>query len=388
MNKITLTSALLLWSTQGLADMQLSGSLGLQQNYFWDEPKFVDQKSNNSPERRVEPEIRWRGGDHAFSFKAFGRAGSDDEERNHADIRELHWSYDNDFADINAGINIVYWGVTESWHLVNVINQVDLVENIDQDEKLGQPMINASIIRDWGNVSLYWLPLFRERVYPAAEGRNRTSPPVDNGSARYLHTDKNGNRDYAIRYSHYIGDVDIGLHWFDGIGREPFLQISDDSSSLIPVYSEIRQAGLDVQLTIDAWLWKLEAISNKNIYNNYVASVGGFEYTFFQSFDSNADVGILIEYIYDDRGETSSVFSRDIFLGTRVAFNDQQDTAILLGAIVDKETRETVVKLEASRRLGRQFTLELEGSLFSRANHSFLSYEKDSMVSLRLDWHL
>ena len=79
MNKITLTSALLLWSTQGLADMQLSGSLGLQQNYFWDEPKFVDQKSNNSPEMIVEPEIRWRGGDHAISYKAFGREGSDDE---------------------------------------------------------------------------------------------------------------------------------------------------------------------------------------------------------------------------------------------------------------------------------------------------------------------
>ena len=27
--------------------------------------------------------------------------------------------------------------------------------------------------------------------------------------------------DFALRYSHYIGDWDIGAHWFHGTGREP-----------------------------------------------------------------------------------------------------------------------------------------------------------------------
>ncbi len=387
MKKATLAIALLLWPIYGLADAEFSGSVGLQQNYFWDDPKFITQKRNNSPEIVTEPEITWRGDEHSFSFKAFGRTGSDDEERNHIDIRELHWSYDNKFVDVNAGVNIVYWGVTESWHLVNIINQVDLVESIYQDEKLGQPMVNAAFIRDWGNLSLYWLPVFRERVYPSAQGRYRTPLPVDNDSARYSGTKKNAHQDYAIRYSHYVGDIDLGLHWFEGIGREPFLEADETGKYLIPVYAKVRQFGIDLQLTTDAWLWKLEAIANQNLYEDYRAAVGGFEYTFFQVIDTNADIGLLMEYIYDERGEASNVFSRDIFLGTRIALNDLQDTTTLLGAIVDKETGETVIKMELSRRVGKQFTLEIEGSVFSRANHALLAYEKDSMVSLRFDWH-
>ncbi|MGM8225005.1 hypothetical protein ACSV5M_00385 [Cellvibrio sp. ARAG 10.3] len=387
MKKITLATTLTLWPIYGFAAVEFSGSLGLQQNYFLENPKFSGQKHNDSTEIVTEPEATWRGNKHSFSFKAFGRAGSEDDERNHLDVRELHWSYDNAFVDLNAGVNIVYWGVTESWHLVNIINQVDLVESIYQDEKLGQPMVNATFIRDWGNLSFYWLPVFRERVYPAVEGRYRTSPPVDNNNARYLRTDKSANQDYAIRYSHYIGNIDLGIHWFEGIGREPVLGINDVGNYLIPTYAKIRQVGIDLQLTTDAWLWKLEAIANHNLYEDYTAAVGGFEYTFFQAFDTDADIGWLLEYIHDERGESGSVFSRDVFLGTRISLNDLQDATMLLGAIVDKETRETVVKMEISRRIGKQFTLEVEGSLFSRARHALQAYEQDSMLSLRFDWH-
>ena len=55
-----------------------------------------------------------------------------------------------DGAELRAGIGRVFWGVTESYHLVDVINQTDLVENVDRKDKLGQPLVNFTLVRDWG----------------------------------------------------------------------------------------------------------------------------------------------------------------------------------------------------------------------------------------------
>ena len=85
-----------------------------------------------------------------ISIVGFARADSQDDERSHADLREAYWGYESDDWDVIIGVNKVFWGVTESRHLVDVINQTDLVEDIDQEDKLGQPMINIATQRNWG----------------------------------------------------------------------------------------------------------------------------------------------------------------------------------------------------------------------------------------------
>ena len=47
---------------------------------------------------------------------------------------------------MRLGLRKVYWGVTESQHLVDVINQTEGVENLDGEDKLGQPMLNLALI--------------------------------------------------------------------------------------------------------------------------------------------------------------------------------------------------------------------------------------------------
>ena len=61
---------------------------------------------------------------------------------------------------------------------MDIINQTDQVDQVDGEEKLGQPMINLSLVRDWGIVDLFVLPGFRERTYAGEEGRPRTPLPV------------------------------------------------------------------------------------------------------------------------------------------------------------------------------------------------------------------
>ena len=61
---------------------------------------------------------------------------------------------------------------------------------------------------------------------------------------------------------------------------------------MIATYDLIQQAGLDVQYTRDAWLWKLEGILRDGHCDLFAAAVGGFEYTLYQVFQSALMVNI------------------------------------------------------------------------------------------------
>ena len=76
--------------------------------------------------------------------------------------------------------------------------------------------------------------------------------------------------------------VDVGLSMFNGTNREPFLMPGADRSGapvLVQHYDQIRQFGLDAQLTVGSWLFKFEAIQRAGARNllgmeeDYVASV-------------------------------------------------------------------------------------------------------------------
>jgi hypothetical protein len=142
--------------------------------------------------------------------------------------------------------------VTESRHLVDIINQTDLVENIDEEDKLGQPMLEVSTLQDFSEVRFYVLPGFRERTFPGRDGRFRGPFVVDTDNARYDSAAKDHRVDFAARYSNYFGDWDVGISIFNGTSREPRFLPSATPGRLVPYYDVITQAGLDVQYTNDA----------------------------------------------------------------------------------------------------------------------------------------
>ena len=138
--------------------------------------------------------------------------------------------------------------------------------------------------------------------------------------------------------------------------------------------------GLDLQYTGDAWLWKLEAIVRDGYSETFAAAVGGFEYTFYQVADSAADVGLLIEYQYDERSELEpfTIADNDVFIATRLALNDVQDTTILAGVAWDHETDETFFNVEAERRFGDNYVAELRIRAFSGSDPGDLTYSLKS----------
>ena len=79
--------------------------------------------------------------------------------RTHADLREAYFLLFGEIGDgeweLRVGIDQVFWGVTESQHLVDIINQIDLVEHPNGETKLGQPMVNITYSSDWGIVEFF-----------------------------------------------------------------------------------------------------------------------------------------------------------------------------------------------------------------------------------------
>jgi len=373
-------------------EWQYSGFASVDTRTFWEQERFAGQLDGTSASLVLQPEIYWRSDDgrQRVSVVAFGRHDADDDEREHADIREAYWGYESDHWDLRAGVAKVFWGVTESRHLVDVINQTDLVEDIDQEAKLGQAMLNVNWRLDFGRLELYYLPMFRERTFPGAVGRLRSPLPVDTGLTEYEHPEGDRHDDIAVRFSHYVGDVDFGIYAFDGTSREPAFVPAPDGSRLLPIYEQMQQVGIDVQYTRDAWLWKLEAIRRNTRSDTFAAFVGGFEYTLFGIGGHSADLGIISEYLYDDRGADAppTPFDDDVFIGARLAFNDASDTSVLVGAVVDTLTHERFVNLEAERRFGANLVAELRLRAISNAKPASALYPlgQDDYLELKLSW--
>jgi hypothetical protein len=290
---------------------ELSGYVEGEVRLYPENPNFFGQR-DQSASFAIQPEYyhELESGS-SFTFVPFLRLDSADSERTHFDVRELTYLWLHDDFELRLGVRKVFWGVTEVLHLVDIINQTDLVESFDGEQKLGQPMANLSLARDWGTLDLFVLPYFRERTFPGNKGRLRFGFVVDTDQAQYESAAEEWHTDLAARYSRSLGDWDVGLYYFIGTSRDPSFTFGADGAGnpvILPVYQQIQQTGLDVSYVAGNWLWKLEALYRKGqgdrqglTRNDYVAATGGFEYTFTGIFGSQMDLGIVAEYLFDDR---------------------------------------------------------------------------------------
>ena len=377
----------------GAGELDFTGFAELNSRTFPNDGRDAAREKGSGGSVAVQTELYWVGSEGRLQFSgvAFARHDSVDDERSHADLRKATFGVVGDAWDLNLGVNKVFWGVTESRHLVDVINQTDWIEDIDEEDKLGQPMINLNLDRDFGRFELYLLPRSRERTLAGSESRPGLPLPVDSGAAIFESTDGKRHRDVSFRYSHYFGDLDLGLSVFDGTSREPRFELAPTADRLVPVYEQMRQYGVELQFTRDAWLWKLEAISRDSTTDRFTAAVAGLEYTIFGAAGSAADVGVLFEYLYDGRGDSAppTVFDNDVFVGTRLALNDAGDTSVLAGAVVDIDTQEVFLNIEGSRRFGNNLTLDARMRLFGNSRPGEAAYwlERDDYLEVALSWY-
>ncbi len=415
--------------------LKWSMELSAEGRYFPNDAAYAGQSDDNaSASVSALPEVYYEWSrDGSLTFTPFGRWDSLDDERSHADIRELAVQQRLGNFDLRVGVSRVFWGVTESVHLVDIINQTDLVENLDGEDKLGQPMVMLSWTTDYGVFTAFGLPYFRERTLPGAEGRFRSQFAYAEDDAIYESGAEQRHFDAALRWSLSTSLFDLGISHFSGTGREPrfaprvhtedpgalasllgqlgldglLRRIAtqgdpDVQIDLVPVYDLIDQTGLDLNVVTGGWIWKLEAIHQSSRGPDYTAVAGGFEYTFFSVFDSSWDIGVLTEYLWDSRRDDPPpeltaddldgdmlppqiyppLFQNDLFFGTRLSANDVAGTELLAGMVVDLDHNGAFGNVEASRRIGNDSKLSLELRVFDGSD------PQDPLSLLRQDDYL
>lgn len=375
-------------------EWDLSGSIGAEARTFFEKGLYPGQLETFQPSLLLEADVRWQSSNREWDvvMVPYARLDAQDGGRSHFDMREAYVRWTGDEWAVRAGLAKVYWGVAESRHLVDIINQSDSVEDIDNEDKLGQPMVEISTIRDWGQLTAWVMPAFRKRTFAGEDGRLRGPVLVDNDLARFDDgRDDDAGVDFALRYSHYFGDWDVGLSFFHGADREPRLLLDAGQGVLAPFYDDITQVGIDLQYTRDAWLWKFEGIVRDTPFETFAAMVGGFEYTFYGVTDGGADLGVLMEYQYDGRSgdpllAPQTIADHDVFIGARLALNDAEDTDFLGGVITDTKDGSMSGLVEASRRFGQNWVGEIEGRFFMNTDEDNLlhGFRRDSHLMLRL----
>ena len=379
--------------------VEFYGSAEFEGTLFAKEPAF-DGQNRNDFSFAIEPTLlaEWLNGDVALTVTPFVRWDAADDRRSHFDLREAKVDWRIGDWELTVGNEFVFWGRTEAQQLVDVINTVDGVEGLDEEEKLGQPMLKVTRLTEFGAFSGFYMPYFRERTFAGEGGRLRAPIAVNDGDAVFLNDGGEWEPSFALRWAHVIGDFDVGLHGFHGVSRDPALEAFQFDgvgrpTALRPVYDTITQVGLDGQYTSGPALWKLESIYrfdqlDRNLERqDYAAVTGGVEYTFFDVSGSGADIGLILEGSYDSRGDAAlTPFNEDVIGGVRLALNDEQDTSFLMTSAVDVESGASTLRLEAERRLVDGWKLELEGNAFLGDSSEEIesSFQDDSFVRLKL----
>lgn len=335
-----------------------------------------------------ELSLSWGGGAHLITVEPFFRLDAVDRRRTHADLRVLSYERAWRHVELRVGVRRVFWGVTESRHLVDIINQTDLVENPDGEDKLGQPMVNLAWLGPLGTVDLYLLAGFRQRTFPGADGRLRSPIVVESDRGSFASDGVTRRLGWAARWFRSVGEWDIGASHFHALSREPRIepgQLGDGTTVLVPHYDRVHQTGVDAQWTTGAWLWKFEGMTRSGEPDGRRwAMVAGFEYTLYQLFGSAGDLGLLTEALLDTRDQEP--FQDDVFVGGRLVLNDVRSTEVLAGAIVDRSTGASVLSVEAGRRIGEAWSLDVEarGFLGMDAGDPLYGLRRDGYALLRL----
>lgn len=403
MKRISTLAALLsgLLSVSSIAETQVSVKAAVDYRVYTQDalyPQQVDKQLSMF----IEPEVyhSWNDDLDSITFKPFYRWDNEDDERSHGDIRELMWLHVGDDWELRTGIGSVFWGQTESAHLVDIINQTDAVEAVDGEDKLGQPMINLTLVREWGNLDLFVLPGFRERTFAGEKGRLRAPLVIDTDNAVYQSSDEEHHIDFAARWSHSIDIWELGVSYFDGTSRDADMLLSIDNGigTLRPYYRQMNQVGLDVLAVVDSWILKFEGISrrydrdsNGLMPQNYFAMTTGFEYTSVGVFESVWDIGWLMEYQFDDRNDsTLAIGQNDLMLGSRLVLNDVNGTEVLLGLVQDLDhSNSRSGFVEASSRINDNWKWRVDARIFSTDEPSNLLYglRNDDNIEVSLEYY-
>lgn len=274
-------------------------------------------------------------------------------------LRDFVTSYSTNNFNFYGGITSEFWGVTESRHLVNVINPADARFDKYGQKLLSVPIFKAGILTPGSQLSLYLMPCQRHLSSSSSNSHNYGNSATSS-SESFVDIECDGLTDFALRDEVVYGPIDLGLSYFKGISRE--INGGVNSPSKGGNYPIISRYSIDIQATIGPSLYKLEMLAQTSSGHDY-ASVGGIEYLLPYSESRISDFSILAEYLWDTRCIKDSL-NCGAMLGARWVANNASGTQMLATYSSSRYSDQYLTMLKWSQRITGS------SSIFANANQS------------------
>ncbi len=289
--------------------------------------------------------------------------------------------------DVFLGNRQEFWGKAESKNVVDLINQSDAAANEGKSGKLGALSISAERYVDIGDLQLWYISGFREKTFNDSDAHPSSGLTVN--SAQYARKDGKDADDFAVRLSSFAGDWDLAGSIFYGTARDPILTAAVGGKALNPYYALQKSIGLEAQYTGDATLLKWESLHGTQSSligtHNFSAAVAGIENTYYRSFETKLDIGLIGEVQHDDRPQAAA--NQFGVAGVRLVFNDIADSNILFLLSADSKMDQSIVSLEASQRINDVTSVKLTSQFYNArtATSAYGQLSDDDAVTLTLN---
>jgi hypothetical protein len=320
----------------------------------------------------------------------YGRLDRYDQRRSVLAFEEAWAQLGLERLRLRAGVDLINWTATEAFHPADVINARNLDSDLENFEKVGEPMVALQLRLFSGTtVQLLFMPHRTAPIFASPASRLSFAPGIDlKGSRRMIDrdgdlTDARWGPQAAFALRQVLGNADLTLHALEHLDRsQPLVRVDPLTFSPLLVFQTVRQLGGTYQHALGPVVLKLEGA-----YRRFVAPrepppgialgplataaagqpdhgqlAAGLEYGV--SHEGGSESTFLLEgqavLGVDDPAlrATLSIFQRDVLIGYRFALNDEAGKELMVGAIFDTErSGESLVMLNYQQRLGETWTV-------------------------------
>jgi hypothetical protein len=364
------------------------GELGLDGRLFRDDDDPLTVDKGLGLQGRLE--LRHRHGPFDQKVRVFGRVDQFDQLRSTLAWEEAFVQVGSERVRLRIGLDLVNWTATEAFHPADVINARNLDSDLENLEKLGEPMV-ALLLRPFEEttVTLLAMPYRSEPIFPSPRSRLNFVPGVNLRGTRQMVdrqgrlTDDNWGPQAAIVIRQVLGPADLTVHALEHMDRsQPMVRAGP---APILLFQTVRQLGGTYQHAIGALLIKLEGA-----YRHFVdpkEPLPGIPLTALTVLPDHGELAAGLEWGITHQGGPEStlllegqtllgvaseqvraalsLFQRDVLLGYRLGLNDESGKELLLSAIFDLDRiGESLVNLTYQQRLGDTWTVRAGLRLF------------------------
>lgn len=351
------------------------GEVKIESRFFEDDKKTETKDTSLGLFTKLKIKAK-HGNNWSENLRLVARADKYDPTRSVFFFEEGYIQYKSGNFEYSLGAQMFNWSATEAFHPADIVNSRNYDSNLENAEKIGEPMLMGTYVGEESKFSLFIMPMFMKPILP--QYTNRLSLSGGFPMEKPVFIDKEGaisDDDFALqfgaRFEYTFDDSDLTLHFIDHIDRStPTVKIT--AQGLLPIYLPVQEMGGTYQLVLNSWVVKLAGAHRdfKEVTNpiygkmevlDHSQMAFGLEYGW--SSTSGSDTTLILEGQSiigpdEDQRAAINIFQQDLLFGVRYAFNDVYSKEIFASLIYDIErSSEMLINFNFQRRISNQWKM-------------------------------